>query len=310
MSEFISIRDLIEQVKKDLPERTPIPSETTVTFAFAPPTIHATSPQYYTEKINLKDAIQRRQLGAFHIDAHCCKTLFRYMREMIIKYQEDSLFLLCNDKAKIDYGEPGHALSTGVRGRKSIVPTTSTLGALDHDVNQKGSLTPTVTLACKISESVDESFYSGQVFVTLKDSVFQPSTSFQSTLELYESIQLLPSLTDAKRLFMVTDGGSEHNVSHESVKIPLILLFLWLNLDMLVAIRTAPGHSYRNSVERTMSILNIGFQNVSLERAAINQEEIIKKMKNLEDLRKVADKIKSAWIDSVQPLIDLLGDSV
>ena len=79
---------------------------------------------------------------------------------------------------------------------------------------------------------------------------------------------------------------------------------------MLVAIRTAPGHSYRNPVERTMSILNIGFQNVSLERAATNQEEIIKKMKNLEDLRKGADKIKNAWIDSVQPLIDLLGDRV
>ena len=91
---------------------------------------------------------------------------------MAIKYREDSLFLSCDDKAKIDYGEPGYALSTGVRGRKSIVPTTSTLGALDHDVNQKGSLTPTVTLVCKIPESIDESFYSGQVFVTFKDSVF------------------------------------------------------------------------------------------------------------------------------------------
>ena len=232
------------------------------------------------------------------------------MRETAIKYREDSLFLSCSDKAKIDYGEPGYALSTGVHGRKSIVSTTFTLGALDHDGNQKGSLTPTVTLACKILESTDKSFYSGQVFVTFKDSVFQPSTSFRSTLELYEPIQLLPSLTDAKRLFMVTDGGSEHNVSHESVKIPLILLFLRLNLDMLVAIRTAHGHSYRNPVERTMSILNIGFQNVSMERAATNQEEIIKQMKNLEDLRKGADKIKNAWIDSVQPLIDLLGDRV
>ena len=118
------------------------------------------------------------------------------------------------------YGEPGCAFPTRVCGRKSIFPTTSTLGALDHDVNQKGSLTPTVTLACKIPECVDESFYSGQVFVVFKDSVFQPSTSFWSTLELYESIQLLPSLT----------GATEHNVSHESVKTPLILLFCGLIL--------------------------------------------------------------------------------
>ena len=79
---------------------------------------------------------------------------------------------------------------------------------------------------------------------------------------------------------------------------------------MLVATCTAPGHSYRNSVERTMSILNIGFQNVSMERAARNQEEIIKNMKNLEDLRKGADNFKNAWIDSVQPLTNLLGDRV
>ena len=85
MSEFISTRDLIEQVKKDLPEGTPIPSETPVTFAFAPPNIHAKSPQYYTGKINLKHAIQR-QLRAFHTDAHYCNALFRYMKEMAIKY--------------------------------------------------------------------------------------------------------------------------------------------------------------------------------------------------------------------------------
>ena len=75
MSKFISIRDVIEQVKKDLSERTPIPSETTTTFAFAPPNIHATSSQYYTGKINLKHAIQRRQLKAFHTDAHYCNVL-------------------------------------------------------------------------------------------------------------------------------------------------------------------------------------------------------------------------------------------
>ena len=152
MREFISIRDLIEQVKKDLLEGAPIPSETTVTFVFA----HAKSSQNYAGKITLKHTIQKRQLSAFHTDAHYCNVFFCYMREMAIKCREDFLFLSCNDKAKIDYGEPGYALSTGVCGRKSVVPTTSTLGALDHDVNQKGSLTPTMTLACKIPESIDE----------------------------------------------------------------------------------------------------------------------------------------------------------
>ena len=65
---------------------------------------------------------------------------------------------------------------------------------------------------------------------------------------------------------MMTDGCPEHRVNFESVKIPLIMMFKKLNLDFLVAIRTAPGHSYINIVERIMSILNIGFQNVALER--------------------------------------------
>ena len=36
LSNFISLRDLIEQITKDYPTGTPIPSETTVLFAFTP----------------------------------------------------------------------------------------------------------------------------------------------------------------------------------------------------------------------------------------------------------------------------------
>ena len=57
---------------------------------------------------------------------------------MVIMYKGKSLLLSCDDKAKIDFGEPGCMLSTGVRGKKTLVPTTSVLGALNHDVNQKG----------------------------------------------------------------------------------------------------------------------------------------------------------------------------
>ena len=56
-------------------------------------------------------------------------------------YRGKSLLLFCDGKAKIDFGEPSCMLSTGVRGKKSLVPTTSILGALDHDVNQKGKCT-------------------------------------------------------------------------------------------------------------------------------------------------------------------------
>ena len=78
-------------------------------------------------------------------------------------------FVCLDDKAKLDFGEPGMALSSGVRGKKTLAPISSTLGALDHDVKSKGSLTLSV---CFVPVRSTESFYRGQVFVTLKDFIF------------------------------------------------------------------------------------------------------------------------------------------
>ena len=58
-------------------------------------------------------------------------------------------------------------------------------------------------------------------------------------------------------------------------------------------------------VERIMSILNIGFQNVALERKESLSNDIIKNCKNMEDLQK-NQGIKQGWQDSVKPLIEML----
>ena len=89
------------------------------------------------------------------------------------------------------------------------------------------------------------------------------------------------------------------------MKIPLIMMFKKLKLKFLCVIRTAPGHSYINIVERIMSILNLGFQNVALERQESPSDRAIEKCKNLEDLRKNPE-IKADWQKSVEPLISLL----
>ena len=107
-------------------------------------------------------------------------------------------------------------------------------------------------------------------------------------------------------IFMVTNGGPEHRVNFHSVKIPLLILFRELHLQSLVAIRTASGHSYINTVERIMSILNIGFQNVALERKESPSDDVIKNCKSMEDLRK-NQGIKQDWQDFVKPLIETLG---
>ena len=56
-------------------------------------------------------------------------------------YRGKSLLLSCDDKAKIKFGEPGCMLSTGVKGKMILVPKTSILGVLHHDVNLKGKCT-------------------------------------------------------------------------------------------------------------------------------------------------------------------------
>ena len=57
-----------------------------------------------------------------------------------------------------------------------------------------------------------------------------------------------------------------------SVKLSLIALFRWLNLDMPVALRTAPSNSWANPVERIMSIINIGLQGVGLMRQKMSDD--------------------------------------
>ena len=42
-------------------------------------------------------------------------------------------------------------------------------------------------------------------------------------------------------------------------------------LDMLIAMRTAPGNSFVNPVERIMSILNLGLQGVALEKRSVRR---------------------------------------
>lgn len=47
----------------------------------------------------------------------------------------------------------------------------------------------------------------------------------------------------------------------------MVSLFLDLDLDALIALRTAPSNSWANPVERVMSIVNIGLQGIGVMRA-------------------------------------------
>lgn len=141
---------MIEKAEQQCPEGTSILSKSLVRLQFSPrnPYIHAALNLTSKRKVQYK--IQRRQLRSAHPDDHYCTAQVKYLKEKAIEMKEDSCLLFCDDKAKVPFGEPGCALSTGVRGRMSIVRTTTTLGALDNDLKSKTSVVPSVTLECNV----------------------------------------------------------------------------------------------------------------------------------------------------------------
>ena len=93
-------------------------------------------------------------------------------------------------------------------------------------------------------------------------------------------------------LFIYCDGGPDHRLTYVSVQLSLISLFLQLDLDFLCACCTAPCHSWRNPVERIMSIINLGMQCVGLMIKEVGKEweGLLTKCNSLTQLRQAAKK--------------------
>ena len=110
---------------------------------------------------------------------------------------------------------------------------------------------------------------------------------------------------------LYSDGGPDHRLTYVSVQLSLICLFIKLDLDYLCAGRTAPYHSWRNPVERIMSVLNLGLQCIGLARDQMPDEfeKEVEKCNNLTELRNIASRksgILSAVQDSLSPVKILL----
>ena len=111
-------------------------------------------------------------------------------------------------------------------------------------------------LEVEIPEVFEGSWYTGQVFVGIKDAVYQASSPLRHAAELHS--ELITRIGSKSILLLYSDGGPDHRLTYVSVQLSLIALFLNLNLDFLVACKTAPNHSWKNPVERIISILNLG----------------------------------------------------
>ncbi len=255
--------------------------------------------------------VQTRQLRASHPDTHYASALFRYEKEFAVKFRKITNLIFLDDKHRCKVGEPGFPVAAVERGKKVVVSKDTTFMVADHDFTKTGII-PSVTMVCNIPESINGDFYTGRVNIGLKDPIFQPSSPLRHATELYH-LFLSEGLADKPVLCLYTDGGPDHHCTYTRVQLSYICLFLALDLDYFVAVRTPPQNSWKNPVERIMSILNIGLQSIGLMRAEMNDEseKLIGKCNTMNEIRKTAEEnptLKGDLIASLQTPIHLVND--
>ena len=313
----ISVSDLINQIKTRKPD-VDCPSAEWVRLQFTPCNPYTKSALKHTGRFPIKFAVQARQMRNEHVDSKYGYTIFKYLKEFCVQHRENTKLFFVDDKAVIPVGEPSNPVSTNVRRHnKSLVAASGpTLAALDHDWKVAG-LVASVALSCEIPESTSDSFYQGIPYVTTKERIFQSSGPFRHAAEMLNIIQADFSTDQVQLaeeiLAIYSDGGGDHNVTHGSVQVSLLCLFLQTNVDMLIAIRTCPTQSWVNPAERIMSLLNLALQNVALARTPMTDdfEALIKNKSTMTDVRLMAkrnENLKPQYEKSIEPVVNLIND--
>ncbi|XP_074641196.1 uncharacterized protein LOC141898942 [Tubulanus polymorphus] len=260
---------------------------------------------------DLRHLNEGRQLRHDHPDVHYCHAMFKYLREMAIMFRNLCVMVCLDDKHKIKLGEPKFLVAACERGRQVLVAGNKLFEVADHDFTKMGII-PSVTLKINVPKSIEESFYTGTVYVNLKDSVFEPSSPLRHAAELHS---ILKKEIRQPILLLYTDGGPDHRLNYITVQLSYLCIFLQLNLDCLIAVRTAPNSSWINSVERVMSVVNMALQCVGpmREESTENFEILLKGCNSLKKIRACAETnqgLKEAVLLSTTPPRKLLSSLI
>jgi hypothetical protein len=145
-----------------------------------------------------------------------------------------------------------------------------------------------------------------------QQEVFQASSAIRHCAENVRILRedVSDNGVDSNRpiLFVFTDGGPDHRFTYWSVQLSYLAMFIALDLDLLVTARTAPSQSYNNPAERCMSLLNIALQNAALQREKMEDqyEFKVKSLSSMKKIRDAATKLKTAIIESLEPVQAML----
>ncbi|CAC5419773.1 unnamed protein product [Mytilus coruscus] len=315
----ISVEDLRNQIVKRLPNGTPIPCTETIRLQFQPNSAFQKSALKYSYRFNVKFRVQTRQARVSHPDARYVATSLKYLKELCVKNRKYSTFVCFDDKAIVPVGEPGVPISTGVPGHNKVLAPADgpKLVATDHNFHL-GGLVPSVAFVSDIPKNSNDSFFNGHIYVTTKDKVFQASTPYRHATELTRILRENYSDDDVNLetpiLCLMTDGGPDHRATFGTVQLSLIQPFIALDLDMLIALRTAPNHSWMNPAERCMSILNLSLQHCALSRKEMSEtfEKAVKHKSTLtrtaiRNLAFIKTGFREAYDESIKSVIDIVN---
>jgi hypothetical protein len=95
----------------------------------------------------------------------------------------------------------------------------------------------------------------GQLFVTLRESVFDPSWVFDHCTQLVDTLQM--KVLKVTILVLKTNSGPDHSLRRVTTRFALLAMVKLLNVNRLVALCCAPNGSAMNKVERGMSVLDL-----------------------------------------------------
>lgn len=59
--------------------------------------------------------------------------VFRYQRELAVRFRSDAIFMCMDDKHQIKVGEPKYPVAATDRGRRVLVGSGETFEVADHD---------------------------------------------------------------------------------------------------------------------------------------------------------------------------------
>ena len=146
-----------------------------------------------------------------------------------------------------------------------------------------------------IGERVEDSWYQGEPNTSLKITAISLSSALRNMQEVanaliakYGPIEQIPPA-----LIMYTDRGPKRCILLLSVKIAIIALQIFLNLDHILVAKTVPGCLYRNPVENINCILNLGMYRIGAMRKPsidLEYEHKLKSCSGLSDVHKLVDE--------------------